>query len=83
MEEWFRDDVHSRFKDRILAIDDRVAKEWGSLNAKLQKKGRLIGVQDVYIAATARSWDLALITLNVKVFEPADLAIINPWIAVE
>lgn len=81
LEEWFRDEVHSRFKDRILSIDDRVAKEWGSLNAKLQKKGRMVGVQDIYIAATAKSWDLSLITLNVKDFQHMDLMVINPWVS--
>jgi toxin FitB len=79
LEEWFRDEVHSRFKDRIFSVDDRVAREWGSLNAKLQKKGCMVGLQDIYIAATAKSWDLSLITLNVKDFEHMDLMVINPW----
>src|ERR1700722_3973678 len=79
LEEWFRDEVHSRFKDRIVSIDDRVAKEWGSLNAKLQKKGPMVGVQDIYIAATAKSWALSLINLNVQDFGHMDLMVINPW----
>lgn len=79
LEDWFYGDIHSRFKDHILPIDDRVAKEWGSLNAQLLKKGISVGVQDLYIAATAKSYAMELITLNVKDFKSIDLSIINPW----
>jgi len=79
LEDWFYGEVHSRFKDRILSIDDVVAKEWGHLNALLKRKGITIGVQDLYIAAIAKSHGLALITLNTKDFQEIDLPLINPW----
>lgn len=79
LEDWFFGDIHSRFKNHIISIDDRVAKEWGTLNAQLLKKGISVGVQDLYIAATARSYALELITLNIKDFKAIDLPIKNPW----
>jgi predicted nucleic acid-binding protein len=79
LEDWFFGDIHTRFKDLIISIDDRVAKEWGSLNAQLLKKGISIGVQDLYIAATAKSFGLELITLNTKDFIAIDIPIVNPW----
>lgn len=79
LEDWFHGDIHTRFKDRILPIDDRVAMEWGHLNAQLQRKGICVGVQDLYIAATAKSHNLAIVTLNTKDFQWVDIPLINPF----
>lgn len=79
LEDWFYGDIHSRFKDRILPINDHVAKEWAYLNASLQRRGICVGVQDLYIAATAKAQGLALITLNTKDFQQIDIPLINPW----
>lgn len=80
LEDWFYGEVHSRFKDRILPIQDHIAKEWGSLNAICRKKGFCVGIQDLYLAATAKLHGLAFVTLNIKDFENIDdLTVINPW----
>lgn len=79
LEHWFFGEVHTRFKDRILPIDDHVAKEWAYLNAALTQKGHNIGVQDLYIAATAKSHGLAIVTRNSKDFKHTDIRLINPW----
>lgn len=60
LEDWFYGDIHTRIKNRILSIDDHVAKEWAIMNASLQHKGICIGVQDLYIAATAKAHGFAL-----------------------
>ena len=49
LENWFFGEVYTRFKERILPIDDHVAKEWAYLNASLQQKGFTVGVQDLYM----------------------------------
>ena len=79
LEDWFYGELHSRFKDRILSIDDHVAKEWAYLNASLQRKGICVGLQDLYIAATAKAHCFSLITLNLKDFQSIDIPVINPW----
>lgn len=79
LENWFFGEIHTRFKDRIIAIDDHVAKEWAYLNAALLQKGHIVGVQDLYIAATAKSHGLIIVTLNVKDFHHTKIPLINPW----
>lgn len=79
LEDWFYGDIHSRFKNRIIPIDDHIAKEWAFLNANLQSKGICVGVQDLYIAATAKAHGFPLVTLNTKDFQQINIPIINPW----
>lgn len=79
LEEWFIGDVQARFKDNIISIDETIALKWGLINSTLQKKGITVGVQDLYIAATAASKNLALITINMKDFANIDIVTINPW----
>lgn len=79
LKDWFHGDVLSRFKDRILSIDEKVAKVWGQLNANLMKKGVTVGIQDLYIAAIAMTNNLTIVTLNLKDFKNANILIFNPW----
>src|SRR5438105_1444545 len=79
LEDWFQGDVLSRFKERILPVDDKVAKNWGHLSAKLTKQGVNVGVQDLYIAATAMAGSLIIVTLNTKDFEKTGISFFNPW----
>src|SRR6516165_1122884 len=59
LEDWFYGEIYFRFADRMINIDDHVAKEWAFLNATLQKKGLTVGVQDLYIAACAKAHGFA------------------------
>jgi predicted nucleic acid-binding protein len=81
LEEWFFGDVLSRFEDRILPIDQNIAKTWGRMSANLRKQGITIGVQDLYIAATAQAHAFALLTTNTKHFKDVDIPLINPWMS--
>ncbi len=56
--ELFFDGLHS------LPFDDRCAEEYGSIRAQLASEGRIIGPNDLLIAATARAHDVALVTHN-------------------
>src|ERR1700733_6093109 len=77
LENWFHGDVLSRFKDCILPIDEKVAKTCGFLSAALKSKGVNVGVQDLYIAATAKVNSLAVVTLNFKDFKDADISLVT------
>lgn len=79
LEKWYHYEVQQHFKRHILSIDDRVAKEWGLLNANLNKKGLCVGVQDLYIGATARIFSLTLVTRNKKDFQAMDIPLVDPW----
>lgn len=49
---------------RLLAPDEKVMREWGSLCARHQRKGRRLPVLDSLIAATALAHGLTLVTRN-------------------
>ena len=47
-----------------LPFDDRCAEHYGQIRSDLEREGRLIGPNDLMIAATARAHDLILVTHN-------------------
>ena len=71
--EWLQRLRHDH-ADRILAVTDQIAIEWGRL-AALRPRGDADGL----IAATAIVHDLILVTRNVADFEDAKVSLINPW----
>ncbi len=77
--EWLFREVLERFQGKILPINENIAKNWGRLSAELRKKGISIGVQDLYLAATAQVHSLTILTINVKHFQPIGIQVINPW----
>ena len=67
-------DLHKRFTSRVLAVDERVAEEWGRLNAATPRN-----TVDSLIAATARVHGLTVATRNTGDFEGCDAQLVNPW----
>jgi len=53
---------------RSLPLDDRCAEHYGQIRSDLEREGRLIGPNDLMIAATARANDLTLVTHNAAEF---------------
>jgi toxin FitB len=66
--------LRDHFADRILSIDDRVAEEWGRLNAPAERN-----TVDSLIAATARLHGLTVVTRNTADFDGCDVPLLNPW----
>lgn len=52
----------------LYSIDEKVAKQFGEIRAKLKSRGTVIEDIDIFIAATCLVNDLTLITQNVKHF---------------
>jgi toxin FitB len=67
-------ELQTRFADRIVPIDVRVADEWGRLNAAAPRN-----TVDSLIAATAGIHGLTVVTRNTGDFEGCGVALINPW----
>ncbi|MGH9947017.1 MAG: PIN domain-containing protein [Pyrinomonadaceae bacterium] len=63
----FIEEIFERFP--ILAIDFGVAKIHSRIWADLAIKGQIIGMNDLWIAATCISYGLTIITANVREFE--------------
>lgn len=60
-------------------FDDSCAEAYGRIRAELAKQGRLIGPNDLMIAAIARSQELILVTHNYQEFERVDRLQVEDW----
>src|SRR5580692_6309909 len=69
------DEIEQRFADRVIVLDDSVAKQWGYLRAAHPNTPTV----DAQIAATALAYGLAFVTRNVKHFRLEGLSVVNPW----
>jgi predicted nucleic acid-binding protein len=74
---WLEHELPEWLGSRVLPIDKLVADRWGRLQHDL--KGRPLPTIDSLLAATALSYDLRLVTRNVKDFDYYPLETINPW----
>jgi predicted nucleic acid-binding protein len=78
LEQWLRDELPLRFENRILPVDVHVAEAWGTTLSRSEAAGRPISVMDAFLAATAETHQLTLVTRNVSDF-PLLKAVLNPW----
>lgn len=82
----------SRVTENLMAIEDfcsrldvlpygsKAAQHYGAIRAQLEKLGRPIGVNDLHIAAHARSEGLVLVTNNASEFERVPALEIDNWV---
>jgi tRNA(fMet)-specific endonuclease VapC len=63
----------------ILPFDSRAALHAGNIRATLERKGQMIGADDLMIAAIARSQGLVLVTGNVREFERVEGMRVERW----
>src|SRR5579863_4681848 len=78
LQKWLLHELPLRFEGRILSVDHRVAEAWGRTVSRSEALGRPIGAMDAFLAATAETHSLTLVTRNVSDF-PALKAVLNPW----
>lgn len=65
----------------VLPYGDKAAAHYGSIRADLERKGTPIGVNDLHIAAHARSEGLVLVTNNLREFERVEGLRLENWVA--
>lgn len=70
---WLRE-VRLSYADRVFDIDDRIAEEWGRIDAI-----RTRSMPDGLIAATAIVHGMTVVTRNVADFADTGVAVVNPW----
>ena len=71
---WMEHRVLPEFSDRILSVDAAVALRCARLHVPNPCAER-----DAFIAATAITHGMTVVTRNVVDFEPTGVAVINPW----
>ena len=74
------DDFTSRLE--VLPYTPRAAQHYGAIRAALERNGETIGVNDLHIAAHARSEGLALVTNNLKAFDRVPALETENWISI-
>lgn len=63
----------------IIDFDEHAARHAADIKADLQRKGRLIGSNDILIAGHARSRGLIVVTGNLREFERVDGLRVEDW----
>lgn len=79
LEQWVRQDLAARFRDRLLAIDANVAARWGALVGASETRGQPLPVIDSLIAATSLQHDLVVVTRNTLDLERCGARCVDPW----
>jgi tRNA(fMet)-specific endonuclease VapC len=73
------EDFFSRLE--VLPYTPKAAQHYGSIRAELEKTGQPIGVNDLHIAAHARSEGLVLVTNHLREFERVPALQLENWVA--
>jgi len=63
---------------RVLTFDERAARAWGELTARIK---RPLAVRDSFLAATALSRGLVSVTRNESDFAGTGVKLLNPWMS--
>lgn len=63
----------------VLGYDDSAAAHYGDIRADLERKGAIIGINDLHTAGHSRSQGLILITNNTKEFQRVEGLRIIDW----
>ncbi len=65
---------------QVLPYTAKVSLHYGAIRSALEKAGRPIGVNDLHIAAHARSEGLTLVTNNLGEFERVPGLLVENWV---
>ena len=65
---------------QVMPFDANAAREYGDIRADLEKRGLVIGGNDMLIAAHAKSLNLTLITNNQREFERVKGLKLENWV---
>ena len=64
----------------VLPYGPKAAQHYGSIRSALEKRGELIGVNDLHIAAHARSEGMTLVSNNLREFERVEALQLVNWV---
>ena len=67
------------YAGRTIAFGSPAAMRYGPLLAGVRASGRTMTLADAQIAAMALAEDATVATRNVRDFEPAGVALVDPW----
>ena len=79
LNQWVKEDLNHRFKNRVLNINMEEVNRWGKILATAEKNGKPLPAIDSLIAATAQVHDLTVVTRNTQDMKGSGVEVINPW----
>jgi tRNA(fMet)-specific endonuclease VapC len=65
----------------VLPYDAKASQHYGQIKAALEKKGQIIGENDIHIAAHAISHGLILVSNNVREFKRVPYLALENWVS--
>jgi tRNA(fMet)-specific endonuclease VapC len=65
----------------VLPYDAKASQHYGQIKAALEKKGQIIGENDIHIAAHAISHGLILVSNNVREFKRVPNLALENWVS--
>ena len=65
----------------VLPYDAKASQHYGQIKAGLEKKGQIIGENDIHIAAHAISHGLILVSNNVREFKRVSNLALENWVS--
>jgi len=80
LSEWLNE-LKATFGSHVLPVDAAIAECWGETLANCAQSGMTRPAIDALIAATAKVYDLILVTRNVRDMEGTGCKILNPFSA--
>ena len=66
---------------QVLQVDQQIAFVFGATRADLLRRGRVVNVVDLFVAATALEFNFTVVTHNVKHFRDVPGLRIEDWLA--
>lgn len=76
---WLDSIIRPLFSGQIIDIGENEVLRWRLLIDYGKKTGLTFSQPDLFIAATALSHTLTLVTRNVRDFVPTEIPVLNPW----
>ena len=64
----------------VLDYDIKAAAHYGDIRANLERKGLIIGINDLHIAGHARSSGIVLVTNNLREFDRVEGLRLDNWV---
>lgn len=77
---WLKDTIRPMFAGRILPVTEDIFLRWRWIVEMTRRKGYTFDQSDALVAATAVHHNLVVLTRDIKPFEQAEVAYLNPWL---
>ncbi|MBY0330114.1 MAG: type II toxin-antitoxin system VapC family toxin [Acetobacteraceae bacterium] len=79
LQEWLDRTLRHWFRGRVLDIDEAVVFAWRAMVDDGKARRRTYAQPDLFIAATAATHGLGVVTRNVADFHQVGIPVVNPW----